>query len=543
MLDEANGPIAQTQSILICRTTADSPSRTMIVRNRERIDHPNRPCHSNISSNKLEGVTETAPTLSSCTLSTDSPEPFFDEGETCAVTTNAMPRTSVDPPDTPLDSGAIIGWIGLLGEVRRDVSDAERIDQLRALERLKSAAAAVQARITVDLDASVRAAHAAAGVPADRQGWGVAAQVALARQESAYRGSRHLGLAKVLVGEMPHTLAALAQGALSEWRATLLARETACLSREHRELIDTQLCADTTALLGWGDRRLTGEIQKLAYRLDPAAVTRRRAKAESERRVTSRPAPDTMAQVSALLPVAQGVAVYAALRKAADTAIAAGDGRTRGQLMADILVQRVTGQATATGVPVEIHLIMSECTLLGDGEGSDQPAHLTENGPIPADLARRLAVAAAEAEAAWLRRLYATPDTGRLIAMDSTRRTFPAGLAKFIEVRDQYCRTPWCDAPIRHIDHAQPHHQDGVTSADNGNGTCAQCNYARQAPGWEIRPEPGPRHTLKVTTPTGHSYRGTALPPPDHPPTKQRRPGQRATTAQLRPSRRHRSVE
>jgi hypothetical protein len=127
--------------------------------------------------------------------------------------------------------------------------------------------------------------------------------------------------------------------------------------------------------------------------------------------------------------------------------------------------------------------------------------------------------------------------------MDSTRRLFPAGLAKFIEVRDQYCRTPWCDAPIRHIDHALPHHQNGATSQGNGNGTCQQCNYARQAPGWEIRAETGPRHTLKVTTPTGHSYRGTAPPPPGHPPTKQRRrPGQRATSAQVRPSRRHRSV-
>jgi len=229
-----------------------------------------------------------------------------------------------------------------------------------------------------------------------------------------------------------------------------------------------------------------------------------------------------MACVSALLPVAQGVAVYAALRRAADAAIAGGDGRSRGQLMADTLVQRVTGQDSATGVPVEINLIMSAGTLLGT---DDQPAHLAGYGPIPADLARRLAVSAADAEAAWLRRLYATPDTGRLLAMDSTRRVFPAGLAKFIEVRDQFCRTPWCDAPIRHIDHAQPHHQDGATSADNGDGLCEQCNYARQAPGWEVRPETGPRHTLDITTPTGHRYRSTAPPPPGHPPTKQRRPG------------------
>jgi hypothetical protein len=230
--------------------------------------------------------------------------------------------------EAPLNSGVINAWVDRLARFDRDVSDAERIEQLRALERLKSAAAAAQARITVDLDASVRAEHAATGTPLERQGRGVAAQVALARQESPYRGNRHLGLAKTLVTEMPHTLTALEQGAISEWRASLLAQETIFLSKEHRQLVDTQLCADPAGLAGWGDRRLTGEIRKIAYRLDPAGFTRRRAKAESERRVTSRPAPDTMARVTALLPVAQGVAVYAALRKAADSAIAAGDGRS-----------------------------------------------------------------------------------------------------------------------------------------------------------------------------------------------------------------------
>ncbi|WP_212612752.1 DUF222 domain-containing protein [Pseudonocardia hierapolitana] len=447
------------------------------------------------------------------------------------VSPDAVPGALSDAlPDDLLNSRVINAWVDRLSRFDRDVPDAERIEQLRALERLKSAAAAAQARIAVDLDTSMRAGQAAAGLPAQRQGRGVAAQVALARQESPYRGGRHLGLAKVLVAEMPHTLTALAQGAISEWRAGLLAQETIFLSREHRQLVDAHLCADSSGLAGWGDRRLTGEIRKIAYRLDPAGYTRRRARAESERRVTSRPAPDVMARVTALLPVAHGVAVHAALRKAADTAIAAGDGRTRGQLMADTLVQRVTGQATAAGVPAEIHLIMTDRTLLGEGQGggedggSEQPALLAGYGPIPAGLARRLAVSAAETEVAWLRRLYATPDTGRLVGMDSTRRVFPAGLARFIEIRDQYCTTPWCDAPIRHIDHALPHHQDGATSADNGNGTCAQCNYARQAPGWEIRAEPGPRHSLRITTPTGHGYRSTAPPPPGHPRSERRSP-------------------
>jgi hypothetical protein len=288
---------------------------------------------------------------------------------------------------------------------------------------------------------------------------------------------------------------------------------------------------------GWGDKRLTNEIQKIAYQLDKVAVTKRRAKTESERRVTCRPAPDAMARLTILGPVAQVVAMYAALRTAADTCVATGDGRTHGQLMADTAHERLTGQATAV-VPVEIHMIMTDRALLGD---SDEPAHLAGLGPLPADLARRLAVSAAEAEKAWLRRLYTTPDTGRLIGMDSQRRIFPAGLAKFIEVRDQFCRTPWCDAPIRHIDHALPHHQDGATSESNGNGLCEQCNYIRQAPGWEVRPEPGPRHTVRVTTPTGHSYRSTAPAPPGTPPAQhragQREKAPRARRGQAMPSR------
>ena len=49
-------------------------------------------------------------------------------------------------------------------------------------------------------------------------------EVALARRDSPARGGRHLGFAKALVHEMPHTLAALECGPLSEWRATLIVR-------------------------------------------------------------------------------------------------------------------------------------------------------------------------------------------------------------------------------------------------------------------------------------------------------------------------------
>lgn len=427
---------------------------------------------------------------------------------------------------TALDAAAIAAWITDLARMDRDVSDAERVDRIRALEDLKAAAAAAQARASVDLDASVRAERAARGLPAERQGAGVAAQVALSRRESPHRGGRHLGFGQALVGEMPCALAGLTEGWLSEWRATLIVQGTACLSREDRATVDRLLLADPATLEGVGDKELVTKVRDLAYRLDPKAALRRARKATADRRVTIRPAPDTMVHVTALLPVQEGVAAYAALVKAADTARAEGDPRTRGQVMADTLVERVTGRSAATGTDLEVQVVITDRTLL---RGGDEPAHLPGYGPVPAGLVRdwlRPAHSADPGEAArvWLRRLYTHPGTGELVAMDSRRRSFTAGLRRQVIARDLgTCRTPWCDAPIRHVDHAVPHDVGGPTSTSNGQGLCEHCNHTKQAPGWRARPRPGPtgEHRVQTTTPTGHTYTSGAPPlpgAPTHPP-------------------------
>src|SRR5262245_15739543 len=133
---------------------------------------------------------------------------------------------------------------------------------------------------------------------------------------------------------MPHTLAALQCGALSEWRATLIVRESACLAVEDRQVLDAELCGDVSKLDGMGDGRITAAAKEIACRLDVAAVVDRAAKAEADRTVTIRPAPDCMTYVTVLLPVAQGVGVFAALNRAADSTF---DDRSRGQVMADTL--------------------------------------------------------------------------------------------------------------------------------------------------------------------------------------------------------------
>lgn len=384
------------------------------------------------------------------------------------------------------------------------------IERIAELETVKCAAAAGQARAAVALEAARRATEAAAGVPAARRGRGVANEVALARRDAPARGGRHLGFAKALVHEMPHTLAALECGVLSEWRATLIVRESACLEVEDRRALDAELCADPASLNGMGDARVAAAAKAVAYRLDPHAVVERVAKAETERTVTIRPAPDTMTYLTALLPVAQGVSVYAALRREAD---ARGDGRSRGQMMADTLVERVTGRGATVPTPIAVNLVLSDETLLG---GDDAPADLGGYGPIPAAVARAMVISAVtdRRSRATLRRLYAHPRAGALVAMESRARIFPRGLAAFIGLRDQRCRTPYCDAPIRHRDHAQPWADGGPTTADNGLGLCESCNYVKEGAGWRVSTAVDEKHTHTAlfTTPTGKSYRSTAPP-------------------------------
>jgi hypothetical protein len=93
----------------------------------------------------------------------------------------------------------------------------------------------------------------------------------------------------------------------------LIARESACLDVEDRRRLDAELYADMSKLDGMGDARIVAAAKEIAARLDAQAVVDRAAKAEADRTVTIRPAPDCMTYVTALLPVAQGVGVYAAL--------------------------------------------------------------------------------------------------------------------------------------------------------------------------------------------------------------------------------------
>ncbi len=391
--------------------------------------------------------------------------------------------------------------------------DAVRIDRIAALESLRAAAEAAQTETVADFVVSQRRVAAERGVPAERRDRGLAAQVALARRVSPTRGQQDLALAMILRTELPHTRAAFRSGRIDSYKATLIARETGCLTAEDRARVDEELCADPEVVESLPPRQLVGRLRRAAAELDPASVAQRRRRAESDRHTTLRPAPDVMTWLGALLPVKDGVAVHAVLDREARRLKAAGDPRSIGQLMADVLVQRVAhpGLAqTATGTtPVVVNLVVRDDVLLGDGDGA---GWVEGHGPVPGDLVRQWIADNQEAGVdTFIRRLYEQPSTGALVAMDSRAELFQGRLAEFIRLRDRVCRTPGCGSPIRHIDHVIPRARGGPTTADNGQGLCELCNYAKEADGWTARTVPGAaRHTVEITTPTGHTYTSSA---------------------------------
>ena len=227
-----------------------------------------------------------------------------------------------EEPDPTLQAlGRMLAELGGLTYAGGSAEDAARVDRIAILEQIKHAAAAAQAGEIVRFARSQVAAQRTAGVNYRRLGQGIAEQVGLACRVSGWHGARRLTLARDLVQELPHTLAAMAAGQLSEHAAQLIGTETSHLDPDTRRQVDQQLAA--AGVESMSAKQTAAQARRLAYAADPAASLARAVKARKDRRVGCRPAPDTMAWLSALLPVEQAVACLAALRQAGDTAKAA----------------------------------------------------------------------------------------------------------------------------------------------------------------------------------------------------------------------------
>jgi hypothetical protein len=138
----------------------------------------------------------------------------------------------------------------------------------------------------------------------------------------------------------------------------------------------------------------------------------------------------------------------------------------------------------------------------------DQPGELAGVGPIPAELARRLAD---DPSGTW-RRLV-TDERGKLVDYGRTIYRPPAALGDHVLNRDRVCTFPTCDRRAEgcEIDHRIPWAAGGETNAGNLHPLCSRHHHLKDETHWAVTRTDD--DTTIWTTPSGDDYPNPAPEP------------------------------
>jgi uncharacterized protein DUF222 len=356
-----------------------------------------------------------------------------------------------------------------------------------------------------------------------------------------------------LTERLPGTLRALAAGDIDYLKARTLWHCTAQVGDEVAAEIET-------LVLPRAPRQTTGEIRakvrRLVKRLDPAALQQRREVAERRREVTLVETDDGTAQlVGADLPADAATAAFGRVSAIAAGFKRDGDGRSIGQLRADVFLALLRGALTTTVPPADAAAArpaedQGDRRKAGVGwSGADdvvadavavtvraELTALVSDLPDPRHRLRPLAAQAAAEVTASLaglrarRRLcghdHSRPgESGRHavgpegVGHDSTgtdapgwcgsseidrRYRVPAPMRRLLEHRDRRCCFPGCRRPARHCDadHSIPFHAGGVTCLCNLTLLCRRHHRLKQTKRWRLdHLWPG---VILWTGPSGH---------------------------------------
>ncbi|MFI5731385.1 DUF222 domain-containing protein [Kribbella sp. NPDC051587] len=157
----------------------------------------------------------------------------------------------------------------------------------------------------------------------------------------------------------------------------------------------------------------------------------------------------------------------------------------------------------------------------------DEPCELTGYGPIPAEMARRIA-----ADGTW-RRLLTDPENGVVLNASTTRHDPSPMVSETLLARHPVCAWPGCNRSSRECDrdHGTPFAVSGRTSLAGLAPYCEYHHVIKDTPRWGWRTENHPDGSVTLIAPTGHRY--TTVPPARGPitraPTRAHPGGQAAT--------------
>ncbi len=396
-----------------------------------------------------------------------------------------------------------------------------------ALEKVESQISflgSVQARLAAHLDEDNETSP---GKPATAKQRGTASQIALARKRSPHASLAYVRRMRFLISDMPYLFSRYQLGDFSEKLIMSILSPLEDVSRSERQEFD-RFFADNPSMF---DSASTHEAHDIAQKTVDQIRGEERDE-EIERKAKHRGVAffkgKDCINMNVKLPIEVGVAIEDALEHEAQKAKKGGDPRTIKQLKVDILVSKLAGHPADMPLPIKLHvnLVMTDMALLMDGK---DPASVSGYGSVPAKYAARLFDSYNELDDHTptseldqlrrrirafpsIRRLYVLPKGQDLVAMDSKERLFKGSLRKLLELRDPYCRTPYCNNKPRQADHVEQHCKGGKTCSINGCMKCGYCNLAKEAPGWTEKVIQETPHKIKISPPGAVEYESTAPP-------------------------------
>ena len=459
-----------------------------------------------------------------------NPVPEPPEGPPDDNTENSPPSPPPDSDSTdsaahepePLSPSATM--FEQLGTLLDGVQQTERAKraataaQVVAIERARQHAEALQQATPEELAKT----HSVRFVSDDLAWRSFEAEVGLALQLPDMTARRLIQDAYTLTAELPGTLSALSDGAISYRHATKMIEHTTGLDPASMLLFEAAALPRAAELT---PTKFGHFARKLRQKLDPIELEERHRTAYEKRELVLEPNQDAMATLTLYVSAVDGVAIQDRLWGIADDLKKVpGEERTLTQLRADAAVMLLqegdlypreastaedgstgttgkagssTADAAATGsvtetarhrrgigpfagitptVMVTVPALAILDAVNGREIGDHGPATLEGYGPIPMDQALALAGTAKS-----FIRLLTDPETGTVLSIGRDRYRPPTDLGRWITYRDETCRKPNCNCSAHRsdIDH---------TIAWAAGGNTAYDNLAAQCP---------PDHTLK----------------------------------------------
>ena len=417
-----------------------------------------------------------------------------------------------------------LAQLGVEGSADLDSLTAEQaISVMTGLRRLTAAISAVEARAVTRLEQAIREESRARGESGRTAARIARSEASMALEQSPSAASRTLASCRRLVTTMPGMLHALAIGRVHPTSAHRVSRALSRVTAAQRGQVDEVLTHHLGDLEDCGGEEWGDQAARVLHALDPEGAAARHERAKRRRTVTVRNADDGMAVVTATVTALDAARIRRSLSLGAEKARAGGDRRGHQAIMADLFTDALLGRNDEESArervgTLDIGVIITDRSLLAPGHSD--AATIEGLGTVPYEHVRQemlMTLRSAEGDdpdlAISIRHLYLEQDTGQLVAAESRSRAFPPAMARLLRWSHQTCRGPFCDAPIRQLDHIRPHAAGGPTALDNGNGLCAGCNQKESAgrTAQVITDEHGTRRTVEWRSRYGQTARRSGI--------------------------------